>query len=106
MESIGYLLRLRCAERRPFGIKTATISRNRHDFGMVSEPFRETVRGPVGKEVDNVAEFHIDKNRSILLTFAPSPIIDTQVPNGAARQLADRLLSNAPQNRVIAGGNG
>jgi len=38
---------------------------------MVSEPFRETVRGPVGKEVDNVAEFHIDKNRSILLTFKP-----------------------------------
>ena len=77
MEAIGYLLRLRCAERRPFGIKTATISRNRHDFGMVSEPFRETVRGSVREEVDNVADVHIDQNGSILLAFAPSPIVDT-----------------------------
>ena len=106
MEAIGYLLRLRCAERRPFRLETTTISRNRHDFGMVAEPFRETVRGPVREEVDNVAEFHIDQNRSILLTFAPSPIIDTQVPNGAARQLPHRLLLNAPQNRVVAGGDG
>jgi hypothetical protein len=106
MEAISYLLRLRCAERRSFGIKTATISRNRHDFGMMSEPFREAVRGPVREEVDNVAEFHIDQNRSILLAFAPSPIIDTQVPKGAPRRIPHRLLPNASQNRVIAGGNG
>src|SRR4051794_27315105 len=73
MKAIGYLLRLRCSERRSFGIKAATISRNRHDFGMVFEPFREAVSGPVRKEIDNVAEVHIDQNRSILLAFAPSP---------------------------------
>ena len=106
MEAVGYLLRLRSAERRPFGIKTTTISRNRHDFGMMSEPFRKAVRGPVREKVDNVAEFHIDQNRSVLLAFAPSPVIDTQVPNGAPRRIPHRLLPNASQNSVIAGGNG
>ena len=106
MEAIGYLLRLRCAERRYFGIKTATISRNRQDFGMALEPFREAVRGPVREEVDNVAELHIDQNRSILLAFAPSPIINAQVPKGLPWRIPHPLLPNASQNRVIAGGNG
>ena len=38
VKAIGYLLRLGCPKRRSFGIKTATIPRNRHDFGMLFEP--------------------------------------------------------------------
>ena len=106
MEAIGYLLRLRCPEHRPFGIKTATISRDRHDFGMVPEPFGEALGGSIREEVHDAVQVQIDQNRSIVLTFAPSPIIDTQVANGGAWRIPQSLLPNAPQNRVIAGGNG
>lgn len=48
MEPIGNLLRLRRPERRPFGIKTATISRDRCDFRMLLKPFREALDGAIG----------------------------------------------------------
>jgi hypothetical protein len=76
-----YLLRLRWSERRALGIKTATVARDRPDFGMLLEPFREALGGPVRKEIDDAAQVQIDQNGSVVLAFTPSPIVDAQVAN-------------------------
>ena len=43
MKAIGYLLRLRCTEIGALGVKTAPISRDRHDFRMLAKPFCKTL---------------------------------------------------------------
>lgn len=51
-------------------------------------------------------QVQIDQDRSILLPFAPSPIIDSQVANGERRGHWRRFLPNAAQYRVITGYDG
>jgi len=82
VKAIGDLLRLRCPERRAFGIDTTTIPRDSHDRRMLLEPFGEALCGSISKKVHDAVQVQIDQNRSIVLTFAPSPIIDAQVANG------------------------
>src|SRR5450755_2507232 len=106
MEPVGYLLRLRCSERRALGIKTATVARDRHDFGMLLKPFREALGGPLRKEIDDAAQVQIDQNRSVVLAFTPSPIVDAQVANRECGWGLRRGLANAVQNGVITGGDG
>jgi hypothetical protein len=105
MEPIAYLLRLRGSERRALGIETATVARDCDDFGMLLEPFREALGGPVRKEIDDAAQVQIDQNGSLVLAFTPSPIVDAQVANRECGWRLRRWLANAAQNRVITGGD-
>jgi hypothetical protein len=47
MEAIGYLLRLGSAPCGSVGIQAATVSRDRPDFGMLLEPFRQALGRPI-----------------------------------------------------------
>jgi hypothetical protein len=60
VKAIGYLLRLRRAERRAFGIDATTIPRDRHDSGMLLEPFGEAFGGSIGKKVHDAVQVQID----------------------------------------------
>ena len=82
VEAICYLLSVRRSERRAVRIETATISRNRHDFGVLLQPLREALSGSIREEIDDTVQVQIDQNGSIVLAFAPSPIVDAQVANG------------------------
>jgi hypothetical protein len=106
VKAIGYLLRLRRSQRRAFGIDAATISRNCHDFRMLLEPFGEALGGSIGKKIHDAVQVQIDQNRSVVLAFAPSPIIDAQVANGKDRGLLLGLLPDTAQNGIVAGGDG
>ena len=87
MKAIGYLLRLRRSQCCAFGIDAATVPRNRHDFRMLLEPFREALGGSIGKKVHDTMQVQIDQNCSVVLAFAPGPIIHAQVANGKDRGL-------------------
>ena len=105
MEPIGYLLRLRRSQCCAFGIQTATITRDRDDFGMLSEPCGEALGGPVRKKVHDAVQVQINQNGSIVLAFAPGPIVDAEVVNGKCGWLPHRFLPNTAQNGVITGSN-
>ena len=82
VKTIGDPLRLRRPERRALGIDATPIPGDRHDFRMVPEPFGEAVSGSIRQKINNAVRVQIDQNRSILLAFAPSPIIKSQVLHG------------------------
>jgi hypothetical protein len=75
------------------------------DFRMILEPGGEAFTGSIREQVYDSMQVEVNQDRSIFLAFPPSPIIDAQVVNWGSRYLR-RLLSNAPQNRVITGANG
>ena len=106
MEPIGYLLGLRRSQRCAFGIQTTSITRDRDNFGVLSEPCREALGRPVRNEIDDASEVEINLNSSKVLAFAPSPIVDAQVMNGKRRWRLHRWLTNTAQNGVITGGDG
>src|SRR4051794_11678791 len=106
MKAIGYLLRLRCPKRCAFGIDTAPIPRDRHDFGMPLEPFGKARGGSIRKKVHDAVQVQVDEDRSIVLALAPSPIINAEVANGRDAYFLQRLLANAAQDSIVAGGDG
>ena len=106
MEPIGYLVRLRRSQCCAFGIQTASVTRDRDDFGMLSEPCGEAFGRPVRNEIDDASEVEINQNCSKVLAFAPSPIVDAQVVNGKRGWRLHRWLANTAQNGVITGGDG
>ena len=79
MEPIRHLLRLWCSQRCTFRIQTATIPRDRFDFRMLLQPFGEALGGPVWEKVHDAVQVQVDQNGSILLAFAPGPIVDAEV---------------------------
>jgi hypothetical protein len=46
---------------------------------MLLQPFGETLGGPVWEKVHDAVQVQVDQNGSIILAFAPSPIIDAEV---------------------------
>jgi hypothetical protein len=79
VKPIGDLLLLRCAQGCPFGIQAAAITGDRYDFRMPLEPFRKALGGSVRQKLHHLVQVQIDQNRSVILAFAPGPVIDTQV---------------------------
>jgi hypothetical protein len=106
VKTIGDLLRLWCPEGRTFGIDAATIPRDRHDFRVLPEPFGEAVCISIRKKINNAVRVQVDKNRSILLAFSPSPIVDTQVVNREHGKVLIGFLPHAPQHSVVVGHEG
>ena len=72
MEPIGYLLGLRRSQCCAFGIQTTSITRDRDDFGVLSEPCREALGRPVRNEIDDASEVEINQNCSKVLA-QPKP---------------------------------
>src|SRR5882724_4561233 len=101
MKPIRDLLCLGRAERGAFGVKTAPIARDRHDFGMLLKPFGKALGGPIRQKLYYTVQVQIHQDRSILLPFAPSPIVNSQVANGRSGGGLCRLLPNAAQYGVI-----
>jgi len=106
VKAIGYLLRLRRSQCCAFGIDAATVPRNRHDFRMLLEPCGEALGGSIGKKVHDTMQVQIDQNCSVVLAFAPGPIIHAQVANGKDRGLLLGLLLDTAQNGIIADSDG
>jgi hypothetical protein len=46
---------------------------------MPLQPFGEALGGPVWEKVHDAVQIQVDQNGSILLAFAPSPIVDAEV---------------------------
>jgi hypothetical protein len=104
MEAVGDLLRLWCSQRRPFGVQAATIPRDGLDFRVLLQPGGEALSGSIREQVYDKMQVKVYQDRSIILAFAPSPIIDPQVVNRSGRCFR-RLFSDAPENRIITGGD-
>lgn len=92
METVRYLLRVGGAECSPFGIEPAPVARNSPNPATLLKPFGETLRRAIGQQIRDTVQIQIDKNRAILLSFPPSPIVvDSQV-----RDLSGGSLSQLP----------
>jgi hypothetical protein len=86
MEKVRYLLRVRDTECSPFGIDPAPVARNRSDPATLLKPLGETLGRAIGQQVRDTVQIQIDKDRAILLSFPPSPIVESQVADlGKAR---------------------
>jgi hypothetical protein len=81
VKSIGYLLRLWCAEFGAIGIKTASISRDRHNFPDADEAILRNCLTAIRKKVDHTMEIQVAQDGSIRTLLAPGPIIDAEVVN-------------------------
>jgi hypothetical protein len=103
VKAICDLLGLGRSQRCALGIEAAPIAGDRRDFRMALEPLREAFRHTIRQELDNPVEVQIHQDRSVVLAFAPRPIVDSQVAY-RDRDLR-RFLSDPAQNRVIAGGD-
>jgi hypothetical protein len=68
---------------------------------MPLQPFGEALGGPVWEKVHDAVQVQVDQNGSILLAFAPSPIVDAEVVNGEYGWLPRRFLPDAAQDCII-----
>ena len=105
VKPIGDLLALRGANRCPFGIEAAAVTGDRCNLRMLLEPFGKALRRPIWQQVHHAVQVQVDHDCSVLLAFAPSPVIDTQVTNGQTI-LMYRFLLDAAEDGVVAGAHG
>jgi hypothetical protein len=78
METVRYLLRVRGTECSPFGIEPAPVARNRSDAATLLKLLGETLGRAIGQQIRDTVQIQIDKDRAILLSFPPSPIVDSR----------------------------
>src|SRR5690349_10163595 len=78
MPSVGGLARRRRTLTGAVGIKTAPVTDNDLDAGVLAQPGRETRGAALGQEVDNTAQFKVAQDGPVGLSFAPRPFIDPE----------------------------
>lgn len=105
MEPIRDLLRLRRAQGGSLRIQPAAIAGDCGDFRVSLEPLRKAFGSPVRQQVQNAVQIQVDENRSILLPFAPRPIIYAEVAHWRTVLLSS-LLPDPAQYGVVTGSHG
>src|SRR5918995_225697 len=105
METVRYLLRVGRTECSPFRIEPAPVARNSRDPATLLKPFRKTLRRAVGQQIRDTVQIQIDKDRAILLSFPPCPIVDPQVADLGRHPPISFLFKPTPYS-IIAGADG
>jgi hypothetical protein len=93
VEPIRYLNSLRRTLASTLGIRPRAIAADDLDGGMSSQPFANVSDSRSGSRIDGLPPFQIHQHRPILMTAAPSPIVDAEnfdITSGSIRcSLAD-----------------
>jgi hypothetical protein len=63
----------------PISISSSTITAHDFNFGMGSQPFSDTFRFSIGKDIDDLMRISIDDHCSISETALPGEIIDSDM---------------------------
>jgi hypothetical protein len=95
MIAIGDLCRAGCALPRAVSVQARAISRNNGYLGMALKPTGKTSGGPVRQEVDNFALFQVHQQSTVVLLFAPSPIVYSENPHIAGLECCLARLNAA-----------
>src|ERR1700722_12063213 len=102
MKPIGDLNRIGGTYFRSLGIDAATIPSNHFYTRVPFQPSLQALDGTVRKQVNDLMFVQIDKNRSIALPFAPSPVIYADVSDWIAGRIFARSLNRTNDGVVAA----
>jgi hypothetical protein len=103
MKTVGHLDSLRGSTGGAVGIDSAPVTADHFRARMRLQPSRNAIGATIRQQVDGDVLFQIDQDSAILLTFAPSPIIDAHNCRPYNRRGWSQLQPS--QNRIGAGGH-
>jgi hypothetical protein len=81
MKTIGNLNGVRSAGIGTFGIEATSISCDDFQTRLLLQPKPQFICRTSWQKVYNTMTIQINQNRSVILTFLPRPIIDSEMPN-------------------------